>query len=558
MGMAVYFWLYGTAPLDVSWDDWIFYSYEDLDIQQHYAGWMLFRISDWKLPLGMANAIASPDGTLISYTDSLPWMSILLKLFRGILPKTFQWYGWYVLACFALQGALGALLVCRAPLRRGAPLWELGFTALGSGLLFAFTPALWDRAFRHVALASHYIFLLALYVYLEYRTALRRGDARFPWQFPLLAAWAVGVHPYFLPLVCICALLAAIDQWRLCGQRRGAALQFGSTVVSALAAGWLTGAISRGSPMSREGYGFYSLNLAAPFNPNPIAGYTWSRFLPVLPYQEGQYDGFVYLGLGCLCLLVLALGIALYTALRRQAEAGAWWGRNGWVFAACVFLTLFAASNKIYFCDFGISYPLPAAVLKLCGIFRASGRMFWLVDACMVVFALYTLDALCARLPRRSGPAVFCTVLALQIADLSVAAGQKQARMDPASVAADTVPNILSNPLTEHLGEGHRYLYTAKREDSIENNRLLGLLAGKHQLICNISLVPPGNYPNAFQQSEDAGALLESGGFDPEVVYVTSSGEQYARWQEIFAGNAAVELFQIDQFCFLVPVPEEG
>lgn len=562
MGMAVFFWLYGTAPLNVSWDDWIFYSYEDLDVQQHYAGWMLFRISNWKLPLGMADAIASPDGSIISYTDSLPWMSIILKLFRGILPQTFQWFGWYVLGCFALQGAAGALLVCRAPLHREAPLWVLCLTAVGSGLLFAFTPALWDRAFRHVALASHYIFLFALYFYLEYRTALRRGYARFPWQFMALAAWAVGIHPYFLPLVAICSLLAAVDQLRITRRWQGAAVQFGGTLAAAYLAGKLTGAISKGSPMSRDGYGFYSLNLAAPFNPNPIAGYTWSRFLPVLPYQEGQYDGFVYLGLGCLFLVVLALAAALYTVLRRREDAKAWWRRNGWTFAACVFLTLFAASNKIYFCDFHISYPLPAKVLELCGIFRASGRMFWLVDACMVVFALYTLHWLCARLPRRSGDAVFCAVLALavvlQIADLSVAAVQKQARMDPASVQANTVTNVLNHPLTQDLGEGHTYLYTAQREHSIENNRLLGLLAGKQGLITNLSLVPPGNYPNAFQQSEDAGALLASGGFDPDVVYVTSDSGQYAQWQEIFAGNEAVELFQVDWFYFLVPVAEEG
>ena len=38
------------------------------------------------------------------------------------------------------------------------------FGAVG-GLLFACLPTLWERAFRHVALASQYLFLFALYAY---------------------------------------------------------------------------------------------------------------------------------------------------------------------------------------------------------------------------------------------------------------------------------------------------------------------------------------------------------------------------------------------------------
>jgi len=47
-----------------------------------------------------------------------------------------------------------------------------------------------------------------------------------------------------------------------------------------------------------------------------------------------------------------------------------WWHRNGSVFAACVFLTLFAVSNKIYWGNTGIELPLPAKLVELCGVFR--------------------------------------------------------------------------------------------------------------------------------------------------------------------------------------------
>ena len=167
----MFLWLYGAAVLDPGWDAWILNGYDEWDIQQHYAGWLLFRNSHWTFPLGFADTIAAPDGTAISYTDSLPWVSIFFKLLRGMLPATFQWFGLYTLLCFALQGAAGALL-CTRGARCGAP---LAVGALLSGALFACLPTLWERAFRHVALASQWLFLFALYAFLEQRAALRSG-----------------------------------------------------------------------------------------------------------------------------------------------------------------------------------------------------------------------------------------------------------------------------------------------------------------------------------------------------------------------------------------------
>ena len=71
-GMVVFFLLYGTATLHPTYDAWILNGYDEWDIQQHYAGWVLFRNSHWAFPLGLADTIAAPDGTVISFTDSIP------------------------------------------------------------------------------------------------------------------------------------------------------------------------------------------------------------------------------------------------------------------------------------------------------------------------------------------------------------------------------------------------------------------------------------------------------------------------------------------------------
>lgn len=193
---------------------------------------------------GLADTIAAPDGTVISFTDSIPWASIFFKALRGVLPSTFQWFGWYTLFCFAMQGAAGALLCARGQAKTGAG--ALVFSTLG-GLLFVMLPTLWERAFRHTALASQWLFLLALYAFLEYRQNLHSGTAKFPWAMPVLAFLAVGIHPYFLPLVMMCALLAAVELGRQKKAWGRAALQFAASLAAAVVGGVLCGAIGSGT-----------------------------------------------------------------------------------------------------------------------------------------------------------------------------------------------------------------------------------------------------------------------------------------------------------------------
>ena len=551
-GVAVFFWLYGTTTLDVTSDAWILNGYDETDILQHYAGWVLFRNSHWALPPGLCDTLAWPQGTMVAYTDSLPWVSMAFKLLRGALPSTFQWFGWYMLFCFAMQGAAGALLCTRGAKSGG---WgsRLAFAALG-GLLFACLPTLWERAFRHVALASQYLFLFALYFYLEYRAALAQGRRpRWGWVFVALPFAAVGIHPYFLPPVMLCTLLAGIELWRTAKRPLAGAGLFGGGLLAALAGAWLTGAVGSGVAVSRYGYGEISMNLNALFNPSSRGGYTWSRLLPQQAQNPSQYDGFNYLGLGVLALVASALLYSIWRTARRPADTAAWWRRNGPLFAACAFLTLFAVTNNITFGSWTLSIPVPQALTDLCGIFRSSGRMFYLVAACMVLFGVYTLRGACAwsHPAAGRGRALACGLLAVvcavQLWDLSAVAAQKRALFDQ-----EPAPNVVTAAETQTLGAGHTRLLAASplRED---RTRRLAILAGKQGLATNISIAVSGQYPAAEALALQAGEQLLAGQYDPETVYVTTDGAQYEQWQSIYAGDPGVTLFVTDSCYFLVP-----
>lgn len=549
-GAAVFLWLYGAAVLDPGWDAWILNGYDEWDIQQHYAGWLLFRNSHWTFPLGFADTIAAPDGTAISYTDSLPWLSIFFKLLRGMLPATFQWFGLYMLLCFALQGAAGALL-CTRGARCGAP---LAVGALLSGALFACLPTLWERAFRHVALASQWLFLFALYAFLEQRAALRSGGRAGAWPcwFAVLGFAAVGIHPYFLPPVMVCALLAAVERGRVAHAWGRAALDFLAAMAAAVLGGVLCGAIGAGGGLSRGGYGEFSMNANALWNPSSRGGYTWSRLLPVLPQQTSQYDGFNYLGLGVLALLAAALVLAAAACLRRPAAVRGWWGRNWPVAAACAFLTAFALSNRVTWGMAGFTLPLPKALLVLCGIFRSSGRMFYLVAACMLTWAVYAVRAALQRRPRGRwlACAALAAVLAVQIWDLSAAAAQKRAMLQPDVQINATAIN---NPESAAIGVGHTHLLAAGevREDRL---RLLAVLAGKQGLATNLDIAVSGQHPGAEASRAETAALLQSGQYDRTAVYVTTDAGVWESWRQIFAGDDSLGYYVADSCYFMVPL----
>lgn len=200
LGVCVFLAVYGTGTLQVTNDSWITEGYDEFDLNQHYEGWLAFRAADWHFPLCYSQQLGWPDGTYLSFMDLNPLVSVVCKVLSPLLPATFQFFGWWALLCFALQGAAAGLLLLRV---------YDGPFAVGMGALFFVTaPILLERAFRHGALTAHFFVLFALYLYLSVRDrALAGGKPRFPRQFWLLNLLAVAVTPYWLPATMLFTLL---------------------------------------------------------------------------------------------------------------------------------------------------------------------------------------------------------------------------------------------------------------------------------------------------------------------------------------------------------------
>ncbi|MDD4850337.1 MAG: DUF6311 domain-containing protein [Gemmiger sp.] len=432
LGLVAFLLVYGILPLDVTNDAFCRGGYIEKDIQQHYAGWLFYRQSALSFPLGVAQGINAPAGLSVAYTDSIPLVAAVLRLLSPLLPGTFQYFGWFTLVCFFLQGGFGALLLSLFTKGIAAPL-------LGDVLLVA-SPILWERAFRHTSLGAQFLVLGVLYYYFR---AGREGRYAYPGLF-LLNVLAIGIHPYFLPMT-FAVTLALLVRHALRQRRWRGPLVFlvgnlGATAALGGVLGLFWGKAGGGSEAL---YGYFSLNLNALWNPVGVGNVLWSRVLPAQNQVGGNYDAFAYLGLG---VLVALAGIALYTLLWRRRAAARLLASHLPLCVVCLILTVFAVTNTVTANGATLfSLPLPGWLVKLCSVFRSSGRMIWPVYYLLVLIAIVGCFRLAGRAKWRwAGIAALGILAAAQLWDVSPGLVQRRAAMK-AAYAAPAYPTALTS-----------------------------------------------------------------------------------------------------------------
>lgn len=538
---------FGYGVLDPTRDNWLLQVYND-DLVQHYAGWCAFQRSPWHFPLGLADKMAY--GTYITYTDSIPLVAIAAKALLELAgySGTFQYFGLYALLCYILQAFVTGLLVRRKT--QALPLQGLAM------VLFCFTPVLMDRTLRHTALGSHWMILLAIYAFLRCRD---KGFRRYPWLFYLLGILAMTIHPYFIPMTMIFALITVVQA--ILTRRRWQTVLvfpvlFAGNLLTCAYAGRCIGALNDTYKIERLGYGNFSMNLNGPVNPTSAAGYRWSAFLPQLPMLIKNTDGFTYLGLG-----VLALGLGCLVAVGVRRQLVPLLKANGFYLLAMAGMTLFALSNVLTLNDqILFTLPLPEDIQYLCGIFRAGNRMFYTVIYSLMVWAVGYLCAWyesCRRTDPGTGQhrarvaaALLGATVALQLVDLQGAVAGLHRNMDQKLASTSLADN---RELMDRLAEYEVLAWDPNHEYG--ELRILVLCALKSDMTSLYSVANTGIYPYETANAENTRKweALEQGQTDPDTVYETMDA---GAAQQLAQQNPTAELVQYENFYLLFPQKE--
>lgn len=397
LGALVFVALYGVRVLDPTCVDWILNN-PSPDPSQHYLGWAFFRNSTVRLPYVGANySVIYPYRTSILFTDSIPLLALLGKLFSPILPARFQYFGWWGLLCYALQGGLAQAILARLGGVRPGRTARAWASVAGAGVLVLF-PALTVRMFAHTALAANWLVLLAIWLWL-------RCDALLPTTRWACLAWAgmgvlcAGIHLYYLPMVGIVLVGYAVRRGL---QKRGVAAVLLPVIcfcAAALAELVLLGAFASNFAGYSNGY----------LNGADLANL-------VVPGLAASWEQNVYIGLGAVAALVLAVvSFGIACARGKAATVAGFFRRHRiWLFAGAVVLLLDAIAamgNTITLGGVTLgTVPIPQVLMDFWAMFSSCARLAWLAGmllallACGVVLRLWNgrvavvLLAVCALL----------------------------------------------------------------------------------------------------------------------------------------------------------------
>ncbi len=369
-GALVFLCLYGAKILDTGYEDWLLTGWYDLS--QHYVGSVLYRFSGWHLPIGLCDKSFYPYLASVIYTDSIPLVSLIVKILSPLLPETFQFFGIYGLICFMLQGGVARILLMR--------ILEKGWMRNISLVPFLFCAPLWQRMYYHTALASHFLILLAIGMFM-YRDRIRTLRKRVL-LWCLLGMLCISIHFTIYGMVSV--MLAGFALWEYLDSKKIQVplIYLASYIFSTACVFYIFGGFYGNVSGTSDGLGSYSANLNSLFNP-----IDYSVFIKELPLIENQYEGLSYIGIAAL----IFFPFALFNIIRRRRYL---WAicRNGIIACGVTsgLLWFIALSPKVTLGDWEIiNVKYPQFILDAWGIFRASGRFLWPVMYAVILLCIY-------------------------------------------------------------------------------------------------------------------------------------------------------------------------
>ena len=288
---------HGFWPTDVKWllPNWN----GNIDSAGDYIGWEMYRQSSLlQWPIGRSPMLGPDGGSSVALT-TLPILALIFKPLTHWSHEPLQFYGLWSMLCFIGQAVSAWKLV---------GLWVKDRLILTAAVcFFVMSPAFLDRLTFHFGPSAHWLLLSGLYLYFSPRFQLKR--------WVILGSLAILIFPYLMMMVT--AIFIARITLELFRQKRvkqfvsGITTYFGVLAVVAWQSGYF---ILGGSEVGAGGFGTYSANALTFVDPGFPDYYRvpWSGFIPNQWENEGQYEGFGYLGSGVLLLAMLVWVLRAY------------------------------------------------------------------------------------------------------------------------------------------------------------------------------------------------------------------------------------------------------
>jgi len=410
----------------------------------------LFYLSDkWRFPLAANPTFGLDLSTSLIYTGPPLPLTLVQKLFR--VDPSLQFIGIWLLAVLTLHIFLGVLL--------GK---SLGLNSLQASLfgLLLVTPFLLFRFQFHFWLVSHFLLIWALWIVV--RSCKKERVSTVEISFLLFTSYLVNSYILVMVILVLSYLLlkSQANSREILRHNKGRVL----IPISILMVTYFTfdfraqkATFLEGIRMNFTGeYTFYTSNLLALINPE--VGYArdctrghcmfgdrkppphilenFSIFNWDFGGVQGNFEGYLYLGLG----LVFLLLISLFLELRNlsQMRIRYLWSQYKVLFVYIFIISSYSITYKVSIGNLQLDLGDPKIVRWALSVFRASGRFMWIVA---YVFLILTLLVLIKHLQKKKTlTLVLLGALLLQVIDVGPALRERQIELSRANLVS--IPDL--------------------------------------------------------------------------------------------------------------------
>ncbi len=536
LGIAAFLLVVGPRSLDPNNLSWLV----GWDLSQEYFGWAIFKNSPWTFPIGLNPNYGLEISSSIVYSDSIPILSLVFKLFAVILPQDFQFLGFWNLMSFILQAVFAWKLISLVTQEK----W-ITFFAAG---LFVFSPILFWKIPTNSSLVSQFLVVWAIYL------SFSKNEKNIGFKWIGLLALSECIHFYIFAMIFALWLANLFD--RLIVRK---SLSFKSSVLELLVGlgviffvGWQVGYFAVSTQSAATGnYGLGAMNLLAPFDANG-----WSyllRDIPQTPFNFTQsniilnkVEGFNYLGLGVILALIFGFFGLWVRAEPSNSEGENLLGSKPFFWLALLILWMLALTNQVSIGPYNFSFSLPSDLTKFLSMFRASGRMFWPLYYVAIFLGIYLIIQ---RFPRRVALALIAFCLLIQIIDTS--AGWLPIRRDLDDASSKPIKSPLTSQFWGDAAKRYKKIVHVPAKNNMYEWRVFARYAAQNKLATNSVFLSRVDEGRLKQANINYMYAINSGVYDPDTLYILESGLVFPVLAKL---KSSSDLFmQIDGFNVLAP-----
>jgi hypothetical protein len=422
----------------------------------------LFYISDqWRFPLAANPNFGLELSTSLIYSGPPLPIALIQKLLR--IDPSLQFIGIWLLVMVILQIQFG-IFIAR----------QLNYGIMASrlaGLLFV-TPFFLYRFQVHYWLTAHFLLLWAFWIALRSLSSSKLYTA----EIAVFLFIAYSINTYILVMsIIILSYPAVLTITKLRNfspplMKHHLAL-FGSLITAYSIFDFQSqkgGALENFRMNFTGQYADYPSNLLALFNPavgysrdcnkghcifggEPIPNHFIENF-SVLNFDlggvQGNYDAFLYLGLGL--LLFLAVGLYFFFHIKSPTSIIETLIKKKILLVYLIAISAYAVTYKISIGNYQLDLGDPKLLRWALSIFRASGRFMWIIAYFLIIL---TLILVVKSVKREYLSAFILAVVLIQFIDLYPSLGDRSAALSELTITSVSINSELRANFKE-LAEG--------------------------------------------------------------------------------------------------------